>query len=258
MKEGTQMKKKIVALATGMFIVGIAASHASAEEYQVEKGDTLWEIAHENEIEVDELKESNNLATDVIFPGQLLQIDKEIVYTVKSGDTLSEIAEAHQVEVNDLKVWNALTSNIIYPDQELVIQEVKRASSEVKTKSVEVTKEKQSSEDQAVKTEATSSESSNQQETLTVTATAYTADCTGCSGITATGINLKNDRNKKVIAVDPNVIPLGTRVYVEGYGEAIAGDTGGAIKGNKIDIHVPTKDQAYQWGVRTVDVTILN
>jgi len=38
----------------------------------------------------------------------------------------------------------------------------------------------------------------------------------------------------KVIEVDPSFIPLGSKVYVEGYGEAIAGDTGGAIKGNKI------------------------
>lgn len=94
--------------------------------------------------------------------------------------------------------------------------------------------------------------------TLTVTATAYTAGCSGCSGITATGINLNKNRNMKVIAVDPNVIPLGSRVYVEGYGEAIAGDTGGAIKGNKIDVHVPTKSDAFRWGNRTVKVTILN
>ncbi len=94
--------------------------------------------------------------------------------------------------------------------------------------------------------------------TITVTATAYTAGCNGCSGITATGINLNNNRNAKVIAVDPNVIPLGTRVHVEGYGNAIAGDTGGAIVGNKIDVHVPTKSEAFAWGRRTVKVTFLD
>lgn len=92
----------------------------------------------------------------------------------------------------------------------------------------------------------------------TMTATAYTANCAGCSGITRTGINLNNNRHMKVIAVDPNVIPLGTRVHVEGYGEAIAGDTGGAIKGNKIDVHVPTTTEAYSWGRRKVKVTILD
>src|SRR5699024_97290 len=94
--------------------------------------------------------------------------------------------------------------------------------------------------------------------TLTMSASAFTATCSGCSGVTATGINLKANPNMKVIAVDPNVIPLGSKVWVEGYGEAIAGDTGGAIKGNRIDVHVPNKSAAYSWGVRTVQVKVIN
>ncbi|SET74156.1 Uncharacterized conserved protein YabE, contains G5 and tandem DUF348 domains [Oceanobacillus limi] len=93
---------------------------------------------------------------------------------------------------------------------------------------------------------------------FTMTASAYTASCSGCSGYTSTGINLKANPNKKVIAVDKNVIPLGSKVWVEGYGEAIAGDTGGHIQGNRIDIHVPTKSEAYKWGVRKVKVKILD
>lgn len=91
-----------------------------------------------------------------------------------------------------------------------------------------------------------------------VEATAYTAECAGCSGVTATGINLKADRNLKVIAVDPSVIPLGSKVWVEGYGNAIAGDTGGAIKGNIIDLHMPTKEKAYSWGRKQVKIKVLN
>ncbi len=91
-----------------------------------------------------------------------------------------------------------------------------------------------------------------------VTATAYTAYCNGCSGITSTGINLKANPNAKVIAVDPSVIPLGTKVYVEGYGHAIAGDVGSAIKGNKIDVFFPEKSQAYRWGNKRVKIKILN
>ena len=71
-----------------------------------------------------------------------------------------------------------------------------------------------------------------------VTATAYTPNCNGCTGITATGVNIKSNPNMKLIAVDPNVIPLGSKVWVEGYGYAIAADTGGAIKGNKIDVFI--------------------
>lgn len=101
-------------------------------------------------------------------------------------------------------------------------------------------------------------EQEKQQKTLQMQSTAYTAACDGCSGITATGIDLTSNANMKVIAVDPSVIPLGTRVHVEGYGEAIAGDTGGAIKGNKIDVHVPTKEDATNYGSKSVKVTILD
>lgn len=91
-----------------------------------------------------------------------------------------------------------------------------------------------------------------------MSATAYTANCNGCSGVTATGINLHTNPGSKVIAVDPNVIPLGSKVWVEGYGYAIAGDTGGAIKGNRIDVFVPTKEQAYRFGRKKVKIRVLN
>lgn len=92
---------------------------------------------------------------------------------------------------------------------------------------------------------------------ITMSATGYTAKCAGCSGITATGIDLNSNPNAKVVAVDPSVIPLGSRVWVSGYGEAIAGDTGGAIKGNRIDLHFPTKEAALGFGRGTVTVKIL-
>ncbi|MFJ7738638.1 ubiquitin-like domain-containing protein [Lysinibacillus sp. NPDC097287] len=91
-----------------------------------------------------------------------------------------------------------------------------------------------------------------------VTATAYTPYCDGCSGTSATGINLRANSGLKVIAVDPSVIKLGSKVWVEGYGTAIAGDTGGAIKGNKIDILVQSDAQARQWGRKKVRIKVLN
>lgn len=93
---------------------------------------------------------------------------------------------------------------------------------------------------------------------FTMSASAYTASCNGCSGYTSTGINLNANPNKKVIAVDPSVIPLGSKVWVEGYGEAIAADTGGHIVGNRIDVHVPSKQAAYNWGRKTVTVKVIN
>ncbi|MCE7791897.1 peptidoglycan-binding protein [Salipaludibacillus sp. CUR1] len=93
---------------------------------------------------------------------------------------------------------------------------------------------------------------------LTVEATAYTAYCNGCSGITYTGLDLRNNPDKKVIAVDPNVIPLGSKVFVEGYGTAVAGDIGGAIKGHKIDLFMPDRTDAIQFGRRTLEITVLD
>ncbi|CRK81269.1 3D domain-containing protein [Neobacillus massiliamazoniensis] len=93
---------------------------------------------------------------------------------------------------------------------------------------------------------------------ITVKATAYTASCKGCSGITKTGINIKDNPNEKVIAVDPSVIPLGSKVYVEGVGEATAADTGGAIKGNRIDVFIPSEQDAMNFGVKQLKVKILN
>ncbi len=90
-----------------------------------------------------------------------------------------------------------------------------------------------------------------------VTATAYTAYCNGCSGRTATGLNIRANPNMKIIAVDPRVIPLGTKVYVEGYGYAVAADTGGGIKGYIVDLLMPSKEEAYRWGRKKVKIKIL-
>jgi 3D (Asp-Asp-Asp) domain-containing protein len=59
-----------------------------------------------------------------------------------------------------------------------------------------------------------------------------------------------------IVAVDPNVIPMGTKLYIEGYGEAIAADQGGAIKGNRIDLFFDSKSEANSWGMKTVRVTV--
>ena len=92
---------------------------------------------------------------------------------------------------------------------------------------------------------------------ITVTSTAYTASCEGCSGTTRMGVDLKKYDDAKLIAVDPNVIPLGSIVEVEGYGQAIAADTGGAIKGNRIDVFIASEADALTWGRKQVNVKII-
>ncbi|MDD9147508.1 MULTISPECIES: 3D domain-containing protein [unclassified Sporolactobacillus] len=86
---------------------------------------------------------------------------------------------------------------------------------------------------------------------LTVQATAY------CElGRTATGFDLSKNPNAKVIAVDPRVIPLGSKVYIPGYGTAVARDTGGRIKGHIIDVHLRSHAQAIKWGRKKVNIIV--
>ncbi|EAG0832250.1 resuscitation-promoting factor [Listeria monocytogenes] len=100
---------------------------------------------------------------------------------------------------------------------------------------------------------SSSSAPSSGGKTYRMESTAYSG-----GGITAYGINLSANPGLKVIAVDPRVIPLGSKVWVEGYGEAIAGDTGGVIKGNIVDVYFPNESQCYSWGRRMVTVKVLN
>jgi 3D (Asp-Asp-Asp) domain-containing protein len=83
--------------------------------------------------------------------------------------------------------------------------------------------------------------------TLTVTATGY-----ALTGTTATGVPVAWG----IVAVDPGVIPLGTRMTVPGYGAGVAADTGGAVVGAKIDLWFPTRAEALAWGARTVTITL--
>lgn len=98
----------------------------------------------------------------------------------------------------------------------------------------------------------------------TMRATAYdpSPSANGGSSRTATG----GVPQRGVVAVDPNVIPLGSRLYIESadggkswvYGYAVAGDTGGAIKGNKIDLCYNTKSEARRFGVKSANVYVLD
>ncbi len=88
---------------------------------------------------------------------------------------------------------------------------------------------------------------------IKMNSTAYTPYDPGCSGITATGAAAK----KGIAAVDTNVIPFGTKLYIPGYGTAVAADRGGDIKGNRIDLCYNTVAEAYNWGRKNVTVYIL-
>jgi 3D (Asp-Asp-Asp) domain-containing protein len=91
---------------------------------------------------------------------------------------------------------------------------------------------------------------------LDMVATAYTDSPAENGGSTraANGMGLEYG----IVAVDPRVIPIGTKLYVEGYGFAYAADTGGAIKGNRIDLCLPSYGACNNWGRRRVKVHVLS
>ncbi|MGG3614257.1 LysM peptidoglycan-binding domain-containing protein [Priestia megaterium] len=317
------MKKFVFTLGTTAILsagfVG-AASASTSGTYEVQKGDTLWKIAQNHNVSVDELKDANNLTSTLIYPNQTLNLSsiKEIVHTVKRGDTLWSIGQHYGVTVEEIKEWNGLTSDLVFPGEQFKIKTAQAAQSQ--TASAPVAKaapqaqqsqtaqaqqeqaaqeqtqkeqeqaqaaqaqvaqeqaQKEQEQAQAAQAEQAQKEQAAQQQqqqqaaqqqqqqsqqqasgkSMTVEATAYTANCAGCSGTTATGVNLKSNPNQRVIAVDPSVIPLGSKVYVEGYGQAVAADTGGAIKGNRIDVFVSSDSAAQDWGRRSVKITVID
>lgn len=165
-------------------------------------------------------------------------------HTVTKGDTLYSIANKYNTTVSKLKSENNLKTNTINIGQTI---KVKNASSKSSSKTTAKASSKKVTQS-VVK--------NSSYKTYRMIATAFTANCRGCSGVTATGFNLKKNPAAKVIAVDPKVIPLGSKVHVEGYGTAVAADTGGRIKGHKIDVFYSTKNSAYNWGRRAVTVKV--
>ncbi|MBE2973619.1 3D domain-containing protein [Priestia megaterium] len=337
------MKKFIFTLGTTAILsagfVG-AASASTSGTYHVEKGDTLWKVAQKHSVSVDELKDANNLTSNIIYPNQELNVAtiKEMTHKVQQGNTLWSISQQYGVTVDQIKEWNGLKSDLIYPGEQLKIQSpngqaqqsspsVAEAAPEAQAPAEQTQEEQQQAQKEQQQAQAEQAQKEQQQaqaeqaqkeqqqaqaeqaqkeqqqaqaeqaqkeqqqaqaeqaqkeqqqaqaeqaqkeqqpaessqqasgQSMTVEATAYTANCAGCSGTTATGVDLKANPNQKVIAVDPSVIPLGSKVYVEGYGEAVAADTGGAIKGNRIDVFVPSEGDAQQFGRKSVKITVMN
>lgn len=106
---------------------------------------------------------------------------------------------------------------------------------------------------QAANTVTTNHGEMNYSGCISMEASAYLPSDGNGAGITATG----DIARRGIVAVDPDVIPLGTRLYIPGYGTAVAADTGGAIRGNKIDLCMESYGEAIDFGRRSVDVYIL-
>ena len=194
-------------------------------------------------------------------------------YTIKWGDTLSVIAEATGASLDSLVQVNEIQdANLIYPgtvlrfsaDQKEVSVDNGTEEHSYRVQNNNEVKEVEKSEattpvtpaTEATETTQAAAASSNQGGYyLTVEATAYSYNEAGLSNYTADGTNLVSEPN--VIAVDPSVIPLGSYVEIPGYGIYRAADTGGAIYGNRIDVHLVNLNDVYNFGRRTITIRVL-
>ena len=122
--------KKVLSVGAAIAVSGTLAYSAEAASHTVDKGDTLSQIAHENNTTVDAIKSENNLSSNLILPGQVLEVSNEEnaeapaedgIYKIKSGDTLFEIAQQFDVTVSDLKAWNNLSSDLIFAGKTLAV-----------------------------------------------------------------------------------------------------------------------------------------
>jgi uncharacterized protein YabE (DUF348 family)/3D (Asp-Asp-Asp) domain-containing protein len=191
----------------------------------------------------------------VIEEGKEGKRTKTYAVVKKNGKETKELVDNEITEKSENRIV-AIGTMESKPDSEPALEPTPVAGeTKAEAKPKLKPKAKEASETVAIETVSHSNDSSAK--VLHMSATAFTADCSGCSGYTATGIDLHANPNAKVIAVDPNVIPLGSKVWVEGYGYAIAGDTGG-FSGNNIDLHVATKADAQRFGRKNVKVKIMD
>ena len=197
----------------------------NGSNYMITWGDTLSAIAVATEISLDTLVEVNNISNaDMIIVGNKISLssDKAIV-TVGEGEETRSYDVSHEEEIVEVEtpvVETVVETPVV---EEVVVEETAPATSEGYT--------------------------------ITVEATAYSTNQPSLSDYTYTGINLRQTPN--VIAVDPSVIPLGSTVVIPGYGTFIAGDTGSAIVGNRIDVHITDLNAAWAFGRQTMTITVL-
>ncbi len=189
----------------------------------------------------------------------------------KEEEKVQEVAkpkEEEKVQEVAKPKEEAKVQEVVKPKEEAKVQEeakaqeIAKAKEEAKAQEIAKAKEEEKAREAIKAKEESKNNTQSAKRELTVVATAYTADPSengtyGGRVLTAMGHDLTANPNMRIIAVDPKVIPLGSKVWVEGYGEAIAGDTGSAIKGNRIDVLMGSKSKAMNWGRQTVKVKIL-
>ncbi|KEO84012.1 LysM peptidoglycan-binding domain-containing protein [Tumebacillus flagellatus] len=272
--------------------VTLMNTKAEAATITVQAGQTLSELAKANGTTVAAVKYTNNLQSDVVVAGQ--QLNMPFPYKVTAGDTISYLAKRYNTTVADIKKINHLDREKLIAGEVITIPTGKNAELHPVVKAIEVSPTPAKGAEQAVKPAVQTSSARaaipaqapvrqtpvvapvRQPATPTVAGQEYSASFNVAAtaygpgnimwqwgGQTKMGTQIREG----VIAVDPNLIPLGSKVWVTGYDSpllpaggfvATAEDTGGAIKGNRIDIYIDAnRTQLLQFGKQNIKVYVL-
>ncbi|HII4523296.1 TPA: 3D domain-containing protein [Clostridium perfringens] len=210
----------------------------------------------EEQKKIDELNKQKEAVLEVIKENEMSLISHSVL-VINSSSSINELESA-------VSTLNQLIPQLnIDSVKEAANNSVQAAKNKIESLKAEEAKkaEEAAKNNAANSSNTTSSNNSSSQpssdgkykKTLSMEATAY-------SGGTLTAMGLKPVRDPggiSTIAVDPSVIPLGSKVYIPGYGYAIASDTGGVIKGNIIDLYMNSHDECISWGRRQVTLHIV-
>lgn len=218
---------------------------ASSLDDALSRMDSLKRIASQDEAIVSELHSANAryVVASRALTSRTQQVASEVSDAAATADALSQARSQRAAYISSLQAKRS------YTQQQISQLESQAAAAQQKSNQISDSRARSniftSSPGPSPNSPAPASVA--QGRTITVLATAYSMP-----GHTASGLPV----GWGVVAVDPSVIPLGSHMYVPGYGEAVAADTGGAIIGNRIDLWFPTVAQAYAWGSRLVTITV--
>ena len=229
--------KKIFVLATSlaisMFGLNEFYAHASVLNNENKKVVNVSYLEKLNNIDSNDIN-SNNVSTNK-GTAVLITSDEDIILSDITNNSNINIEFTSTIDniMNDVSIYNKKV-------EEQKATEVSNITDNEANIKAEIAAETQEA-------------STSYKATYTMEATAYAGDT-----ITATGATpVRNPNGLSTIAVDPSIIPLGSKVYIPGYGEAIAADTGGAIKGHRIDLFLNSENECINWGRRNVTLHVL-
>jgi 3D (Asp-Asp-Asp) domain-containing protein/LysM repeat protein len=256
-------KQRLVTAVLGLTIASMSTP-AFASAYQIKEGDSLWKIGKSQHVSVGSLRAANpglavynlKIGTNISIPGRS--------YAVKQNETFWTISRKLGISMTALINENPkVNPKNVYPGLTLMLPA--KSTTLVEGLSTKPTAASQTSAQKAV-THAGTGNKLAYKHSLDIVATAYSGAAEengGYAGIDYFGNALKVG----TIAVDPKIIPLGTKVYITGYSSkdlpaggmiATATDTGSAIKGNRVDIYLPgSRQRVSNFGMQNVKVYVL-